>query len=950
MLTGITNPLFDKEFLQLLDENRHKEIWAKIISLDVNEQPLEEITGKIVNGGSISLDGTSAVRRTCSFQMVANDVNINSYYWGLKTKFKLYIGLTNDIDEKYDNIIWFPQGIYVISSFSTAQTSNNYSISIQGKDKMCLLNGELGGAITAPTDFGKYDEQTKDENGDIIIITKSIPIRDIIKHALYQYAKEPLHNIIISDLEDYGLQLLNYNFTNPLYMFIEEETGEYLNVCIDGNKTIYLKDSGKSIKLKDIKDDEFNNLSTSLYKGSKDSYKLYSFFSKNEKPPFFSVAKIEYGQTAGYKITDLTYPGDLILNQGEAITSLFDKIIKILGDFEYFYDEQGRFVFQAKKTYIQNTWNQSDGTMVDIENNKYIYEFGKNKLITSFNNNPNLTSVRNDYSIWGTRTGIAGGDIPIHLRYALDYKPYYYKNFKGGVYYTEEFINKNGSLEGINEEALRLRDWRELIYQMAKDYRDNSNDGDFLYKIHKNNIVEIDGEEVILYPSGHTGYEHYYIDIEGFWRQLYNPEYTIEWTNVVSPEPIDNSTSGGDTPIISGDFDSSLTPKEIKVHNYKWIEKAENKKKYSIDQVVVIEEYPGMNNKLNVKPFINDETCALKSELKQGYNYWDKSEEKTLTYEDVKEKNYLTVYVKKGKEILNWVDYVYLEETPVYKTPIDAEGNLYMNFGLFVDPESLSDEEDVFIDLQSLIDSTTLVNKFLRKLYVYNSYYDETKYYRRYHKYIYTRINDGGNGFYDKKEIIKYYTEFDQYNISLKDEDKKKYWNIDVFERPETLNFWFDFMEDMGTISKYSIPAIGHRPKVVNDSGVKSIYFKDTPNVIFEIKKDDPSWLPIDESERKSGYTYVTIPSTMLNAFTASSQGKTAYASLEENLYNNSYCIESASVNIIPIYYLQPNSIIYIRDYDSNINGEYNVSRISVPLSHNGTMSLSLTKVPERIF
>jgi len=51
--------------------------------------------------------------------MVAQDVNINDFYWGLKNKFRLEVGLTNKIDSNYPDIIWFPQGLYVITSFST---------------------------------------------------------------------------------------------------------------------------------------------------------------------------------------------------------------------------------------------------------------------------------------------------------------------------------------------------------------------------------------------------------------------------------------------------------------------------------------------------------------------------------------------------------------------------------------------------------------------------------------------------------------------------------------------------------------------------------------------------------------------------------------------------------------------------------------------------------------
>ena len=80
-------------------------------------------------------------------------------------------------------------------------------------------------------------------------------------------------------------------------------------------------------------------------------------YSSPQKENPKSIAKIEYGQTAGYRITDLVYAGDLILNVGETVTSMLDKIIKMLGDFEYFYDIDGRFIFQRKKTYFYTSWN-----------------------------------------------------------------------------------------------------------------------------------------------------------------------------------------------------------------------------------------------------------------------------------------------------------------------------------------------------------------------------------------------------------------------------------------------------------------------------------------------------------------------------------------------------------------------------------------------------------------
>jgi hypothetical protein len=60
---------------------------------------------------------------------------------------------------------------------------------------------------------------------------------------------------------------------------------------------------------------------------------------------------------------------------------------------------------------------------------------------------------------------------------------------------------------------------------MALDYRRHYHDSDFLYHIANNNKA--------FYPSGITGYERYYTDLEGFWRELYNP----------NPDPISNYVS-----------------------------------------------------------------------------------------------------------------------------------------------------------------------------------------------------------------------------------------------------------------------------------------------------------------------------------------------------------------------------------------------------------------------
>ena len=139
--------------MRQLDLTKNKATYAKIILLTWNEEPVEEIQGKIT-AGSINIDGASTVRRTCSLTMVSPKVDITNTYWALKNKFKLEVGVENTINSQYPDIIWFKQGIYVFTSLNMSVQSNNFTISLNGKDKMCLLNGEVGGNVNASVDFG----------------------------------------------------------------------------------------------------------------------------------------------------------------------------------------------------------------------------------------------------------------------------------------------------------------------------------------------------------------------------------------------------------------------------------------------------------------------------------------------------------------------------------------------------------------------------------------------------------------------------------------------------------------------------------------------------------------------------------------------------------------------------------------------------------------------------
>ena len=554
------NPLLNKTFIELLDKHNQRELYAKIICLNMDELPVEEISGK-VSQGTLSIDGSSAIRRTCSLTIVSERVNINEYYWSFTTKFKLYLGLkvpdvirnayketavarkdqytdgmflNGDLIypyEAYPDIVWFPQGLFLITDFKLQINANGTdNIYITGKDKMALLNGEIGGTFPHSTDL-KYQAEFEYDDVTGIPITenkKELTIEEIIREMIHKYANEPLHNIIVKDLTD-GRVLLDYKGDNDIYLLKNAQNGLFESVLFDGNVIRY-DIHGNKVIIQDIPQAQLDTLSSNYI--AKRALKIKSSNNLLDKT-YYTVVRCSYGNAVGYRLTKLYYNEEnLIADEGSTITQALDKILDMLNDYEYFYDLEGRFVFQKKLTYVNTSWNSlrhADGEsnytnivrsnltydlntnlgltesqlqdMTYSESTKLIsqvqYSFVGGTTTTAFNNTPNISNIKNDYAIWGKhKNNLTGKDNEFHLRCAIDEKPEKYISFDGTEYSTE------------------LWDWRELIYQMALDYLNHNHDDDFEVILYRNNPS---------YKFGRTGYEQYYEDLVGFWRYLYNP-------------------------------------------------------------------------------------------------------------------------------------------------------------------------------------------------------------------------------------------------------------------------------------------------------------------------------------------------------------------------------------------------------------------------------------------
>jgi hypothetical protein len=87
----------------------------------------------------------------------------------------------------------------------------------------------------------------------------------------------------------------------------------------------------------------------------------------------------------------------------------------------------------------------------------------------------------------------------------------------------------------------------------------------------------------------------------------------------------------------------------------------------------------------------------------------------------------------------------------------------------------------------------------------------------------------------------------------------------------------------------------------------------------------------------------------MTTMFGISSQGKSAASRIDELVYKHLCCAEGVSLSVIPIFHLEPNTLIYAKSENCEIDGDYIVNQFTVPLAFGGTMSITASKVIKQL-
>lgn len=443
----------DNILLEKLVNEKIQTTYAKIITYSFDEKPLSSIEGR-VSGGSIQANGASAVRRTLSLSMVAKPeiANIENLdnEIAINKKVKVYIGRLME-----NEIMWFNCGFYVISSASVNQSTSGWTISISGKDKMALLDGTAGGTLPTAVTFHEIFEDLGDGNYKIDYPT----IYQIIQEAVNHYGEIPLHDIIINDLEKVAKVLIKYI----------------------GGKPIYFAEN-------------------------------YASFAYAEDA--VHTQKYTYGQDVGYEFTAFTYPGELVLAAGATVVNLLEKICQILGNYEYFFDLDGRFIFQEKKNYL-NTVSPIAYLVpqdyIQSYSTEAAYEIKDSDTLVSLTRSPRYEDIKNDFVVWGKN---ASG-VDIHYRLVIDEKPVLNKCKK----YMWSVVNDMGDIINYlyTDTNTKPAEAKELVASPCEEWREE------IYR----NALERQAQVQSTEP--------YDAEMLAFWRLLYDPD-NKDWVYADYPE------------------------------------------------------------------------------------------------------------------------------------------------------------------------------------------------------------------------------------------------------------------------------------------------------------------------------------------------------------------------------------------------------------------------------
>ena len=934
--------LKNSSFLKLVDTQHLQNHYVKITLLDWKENPIEEIQGKATEG-SISVNGNSSVRRTCTLTMMATSLeevaisNVKNLI-SIGRKIFLEIGISNNTGEYEDEypIIWYPQGYFVFSQCTiTSGLNNGITISAQLKDKMCLLNGECGGIIPSTVQFDVKDTL----NADGEWITEKVTIAQIIREAVNHWGGEQLGRILISDIDEKVKMVVRWIGDNPVYLI--NQGGNY-------------------------------------------------FFSMDKQSG--GIQTFNYGDDIGFEYTDFTYPGELIANPGDNIcTAVLDKIKSVLGNYEYFYDVYGNFVFQEIKDYknttqatveINNMTNED--YEIDISKGKSVYDFKDNELAISFSNTPQYSRIKNDFVIWGVRKDVNNIKIPIRYHLAIDKKPkigdifnvYFYTDPEDGlrkakiplnypsksafptkgnldVFYLDESTGITYKWDSAEEAYVSPSGYRSIEYTDINDFPENPDP----------NIIYIDKSTNKAYmwqaQSG-THYDDVQAEIDALTNEYNQAVAAIQVEIGTYEEQLEDITN--QISALNTRFESELVQLERYTQDYNNVS----------DSIDYSEDKIESNNALIAQlegtiTYLNNRYTDLINQARRETDPVKQAELNNQAAAVLAQRQGVEVQrnsvVQQNDELVESIDN--LETTQSFDKNIIGElENKLTVAGYYSDLTGL---EGAYNTIQTSIED---LQADLAKLEVqYHANLIDLLYKQKQYVEVVDDIivkvqtTDWRSQLYLQGAAAEalglesnyYYPELNAewpkiYNLTAHSYINSQGQTIytgdfldGVLDNPWDLDYWLDFIDSETAIGGLSVSNIGRRSFSENKDDYNCLFEPEIQDFILIETGQEDTDDKRDECDKRN-QKYIQISPEIYNQTAIGGLKNSCFERIKEVLYDYTAYNNSISITCMPIYHLETNTRITVASQENDIYGDHLIGSISIPLTVSGTMTIAATK------
>ena len=515
-----------EEVLKYIDTLHFRTQYIKIIVLDNTDCPLRAIEGR-ATGGSINVNGSSAVRRTGSLTLVTelndqtedpldimNKVTDMETLISMNKRIEIEIGIENS-GKLYqeEKIFWIPLGRFIIQNASVTYNNQGIQISLKLTDKMALLNGELGGTITQNLILSPNGVFTNETMTTFDIETNGVKIYDLVESLIRDYG---------------GLQEYEYSIEVPLTV---KNIIRWVNSKNDLG--INTRGEGSLVLVSDaIHEDVYNQRYT-------------------------------FNEPIGYTETDFVYPldKDLEVKAGETITQILDKIKNVLGNYEYFFDIDGIFKFREIQSFLNEgsqiddlTQAIGDKYFLNTDDSKSVYSFKDAALVSSYSNNPQYNQIKNEYVVWGKqKVGELETDIQYHLllqQAPEDYEDQFWK-ITTDLYDGEKIdevkkVSEEEVIIGefIDKESSFGKSYYKINFSAADRPQGHNRDDDWRLKMYLTALSKEEKKKTILDKEIIEWipklYNLNFNDINNFFTPLYNKnssDFTY-WLDIINTKDL----------------------------------------------------------------------------------------------------------------------------------------------------------------------------------------------------------------------------------------------------------------------------------------------------------------------------------------------------------------------------------------------------------------------------